>query len=156
MHFYRNFHPIVVQGILTIVTVVLVVGYSIQDATLVNGSLMTHLQKQRLSNGVFQPSAGTVGVGWDVAWRRFLLVAIGVTIAFVTAFIPPRSTQKNTLRLLYAKTLDANAEMLFQVISINRRKRVQLARLPARVIKSVSGLRCEHTQTLCRNGRLTS
>jgi uncharacterized membrane protein YgaE (UPF0421/DUF939 family) len=36
MMFYRLHHPIIVQGILTMVTAVLVLGYSWQDATLVS------------------------------------------------------------------------------------------------------------------------
>jgi hypothetical protein len=35
MQFYRLFYPIIVQGILTMVTAILVIGYSWQDATYV-------------------------------------------------------------------------------------------------------------------------
>lgn len=100
---------------------ILVIGYSWQDATL--------------------PTAGAVGQGWHVAWRRFLLVLIGISIAFLGAFLPPRSTQKTTIRRTYARTLEANASILFRVISLNVGKEKAMQRLPNSVIQNITATR---------------
>ena len=110
----------------------MVIGYSWQDATL--------------------PSAGAVGQGWSVAWRRFLLVLIGIAIAFVGAFLPPKSTQKTTIRRTYAATLDAGAAILFRVISLNVNKQQPMQRLPNSVIKNITATRARLlSSALARN-----
>jgi len=132
MQFYRVFCPIIVQGILTNVTAILVIGYSWQDATL--------------------PTAGAVGQGWSVAWRRFLAVLIGISIAFIGAFLPPKSTQKTTIRRTYAATLDANVSILFRIISLNVGKKQPIQRLPNSVIKNITATRARLlSSALARN-----
>jgi len=66
------------------VTIALIVGYSWQD------------------NHLITPSSP--GTGWDVAWRRFTLVIIGVTSAFLFSFLPPTSTLRRHQRTTYART----------------------------------------------------
>ncbi|KAF5319812.1 hypothetical protein D9611_012858 [Ephemerocybe angulata] len=63
------------------VTAMLVLGYSYQD---------THMV-----------IAGAPGHGWEVAWKRFVLVTIGVVAAFIASLLPPTMTlrryQRSTL-----------------------------------------------------------
>ncbi|KAJ3712876.1 hypothetical protein C8R42DRAFT_727627 [Lentinula raphanica] len=66
------------------VTTVLVIGYSYQDQ--------------------FQALPSSPGVGWSVAWRRFLLVACGVFAAFVFSFFPPAFTLRRYQRTTLATT----------------------------------------------------
>ncbi|CDO75856.1 hypothetical protein BN946_scf184833.g7 [Trametes cinnabarina] len=56
-------------------TFVLVVGYSWIDGNL---------------PGLFQ----NVGIGWDVAWRRWVLVMIGSAASFILMMLPPKSGRK--------------------------------------------------------------
>ena len=67
------------------VSVAMVLGYSWQDA--------------------HNPNLVNVGWGWDLAWRRLLLVIIGVTAAFVFAYVPPVSSAKTHQRLIYSRTI---------------------------------------------------
>ncbi|KAL0565348.1 hypothetical protein V5O48_016677 [Marasmius crinis-equi] len=64
--------------LLTAATYALIVGYSWVDA---------HLA----------PFASP-GVGWDVAWKRFVLVAIGSGASFVMMMLPPQSGRKDVRR----------------------------------------------------------
>ncbi|KAJ3862063.1 hypothetical protein EV359DRAFT_45947 [Lentinula novae-zelandiae] len=66
------------------VTTVLVIGYSYQDQ--------------------FQALPSSPGVGWSVAWRRFLLVACGVFAAFIFSFFPPAFTLRRYQRTALATT----------------------------------------------------
>ncbi|KAG6862124.1 hypothetical protein C0995_005936 [Termitomyces sp. Mi166 len=63
------------------VTCILVIGFSYQD--------------------VHQIFPGTPGYGFSVAWRRFVLVVVGVFAAFIASFLPPATTirryQRNVL-----------------------------------------------------------
>lgn len=67
------------------VSVAMVLGYSWQDA--------------------HNPNLVNVGWGWDLAWRRLLLVIIGVTAAFVFAYVPPVSSAKRHQRFIYSRTI---------------------------------------------------
>ncbi|KAL7284167.1 hypothetical protein ACG7TL_001449 [Trametes sanguinea] len=75
--FLRNFAPPqYLVGILMVgATFVLVVGYSWIDGNL---------------PGLFQ----NVGIGWDVAWRRWVLVMIGSAASFILMMLPPKSGRK--------------------------------------------------------------
>ncbi|KAJ3784989.1 hypothetical protein GGU10DRAFT_293088 [Lentinula aff. detonsa] len=66
------------------VTAVLVIGYSYQDQ--------------------YQALPSSPGVGWSVAWRRFLLVACGVFAAFIFSFFPPAFTLRRYQRTALATT----------------------------------------------------
>ncbi|KAG7095005.1 hypothetical protein E1B28_005799 [Marasmius oreades] len=44
------------------------------------------------------PSYGSPGIGWDVAWRRFVLVSIGSGASFVMMMLPPKSGRKAVRR----------------------------------------------------------
>ncbi|KAE9392227.1 hypothetical protein BT96DRAFT_924850 [Gymnopus androsaceus JB14] len=66
------------------VTAVLVIGYSYQDQ--------------------FQALPSSPGVGWEVAWRRFLLVSCGVFAAFIFSYFPPVYTIRQYQRTTLATT----------------------------------------------------
>ena len=65
-------------AIILVITFGLIIGYSWQDS---------HL-----------PSQVNIGVGWSVAWRRFLVVLIGITAAFIWTFIPKPTTGRQVIR----------------------------------------------------------
>lgn len=89
------------MAILPTVTAMLVIGYSWQDA--------------------HQPALSSVGFGWDVAWRRFVCVLIGITAAFVFVLLPPRYTQKvNHNVATPPKISDSSTDFLFCFVLLNR------------------------------------
>lgn len=65
-------------AIILVLTNALIIGYSWQDS---------HL-----------PSAVNFGVGWNVAWRRFVVVCIGISIAFIWTFVPRPVTGRQVIR----------------------------------------------------------
>lgn len=71
---YINQQP----AIILVITFAIVIGYSWQDGNL--------------------PSAVDLGVGWDVAWRRFTVVIIGITAAFIWSFVPKPTTGRQVVR----------------------------------------------------------
>ncbi|KAF8431956.1 hypothetical protein L210DRAFT_3650787 [Boletus edulis BED1] len=87
--FFRLYWPVPPMTNLIIwVTTALVVGYSWQD---------THL-----------PPASSPGYGITIAWKRFVLVVVGVLAASTFSFLPPSTT----IRLYERKTLStATAEI---------------------------------------------
>lgn len=52
-----------------------------------------------------------------------------------------QSTQKKTIRLLYAKTMDGTAQLLFRAITISVNKKGVIAQPPPRFIKNVTAIR---------------
>ncbi|KIM37523.1 hypothetical protein M413DRAFT_76838 [Hebeloma cylindrosporum] len=64
------------------VTACLVVGYSFQDH--------------------YIPTPASPGQGWNVFWRRFLLVTCRVVAAFIASLLPPSSTIRHYQRRLLA------------------------------------------------------
>ena len=89
------------------VSVAMVLGYSWQDS--------------------HNPNLVNIGWGWDLAWRRLVLVLIGVTAAFVFAYVPPISSAKRHQRLAYSKTITSLANMVCLIIgySINEDRSVE-------------------------------
>jgi hypothetical protein len=84
-------------NIIFFVTIALVIGYSWQD---------TH-----------NPSAGAVGWGWEVAWRRFVLVVCGVFAAFLFALLPPSTTLRRYQRASLATTAGELGTLYCSIIS---------------------------------------
>uniref|UniRef100_A0A0W0FWJ3 ER transporter 6TM N-terminal domain-containing protein n=1 Tax=Moniliophthora roreri TaxID=221103 RepID=A0A0W0FWJ3_MONRR len=64
--------------LLACATFALIVGYSWIDGNL--------------------PSYGSPGIGWNVAWRRFVLVSIGAAASFIIMMLPPQSGRKAVRR----------------------------------------------------------
>ncbi|KAH8111149.1 hypothetical protein DFH11DRAFT_1880050 [Phellopilus nigrolimitatus] len=80
-----------------LVTVGLVVGYSWQDE---------HF-----------PTLSNQGKGIHVAWVRFVLVTIGVTVAFIFSYLPPSTTLRRYLRTTYATTSQQLGQAYCDVVS---------------------------------------
>ncbi|TFY63497.1 hypothetical protein EVJ58_g3215 [Rhodofomes roseus] len=86
--FFRLFTPMqYLSGvIMTVVTWALIIGYSWLDG---------HIAV-----------LGNVGIGWGVAWRRFVLVIIGVAASSIMMILPPQSARRS-VRLRCASTMSA-------------------------------------------------
>ncbi|BGP41609.1 hypothetical protein JCM10449v2_005600 [Rhodotorula kratochvilovae] len=125
--FWRVHMQPVMTAILPAVTTMLVIGYSWQDA--------------------HNPSLSTVGYGWDVAWRRFVCVMIGITIAFVAALIPPTTRQKVTIRRTYAKVIGRMGDVLCQILSYANCKDGP-TKTPKVIIKNLAALRARVNRTV--------
>ncbi|KAF8211930.1 hypothetical protein K438DRAFT_1805637 [Mycena galopus ATCC 62051] len=79
------------------ITGILVIGYSYQDQI------------------VLVPSSP--GFGWEVAWRRFLLVTVGVVAAGVFSLLPPSTTIRHYERTTMAEIGTKIGEMYCDIIS---------------------------------------
>ncbi|CAE6412674.1 unnamed protein product [Rhizoctonia solani] len=85
-----------VECIMFSVTSVLVVGYSWID---------THL-----------PSQGNPGYGYEIFWRRVVLVLVGFAASFIMMLLPPQSSRK-ALRLGTASTVSQVSQLYGLLIS---------------------------------------
>ncbi|KAJ7272064.1 hypothetical protein B0H12DRAFT_1299013 [Mycena haematopus] len=79
------------------ITAILVIGYSYQD------------------HNISIP--GSPGFGWEVAWRRFLLVTAGVMAAGVFSLLPPSTTIRHYERTTMATTASQIGTMYCDIIS---------------------------------------
>lgn len=84
-------------NIMFFVTAALVVGYSYQD--------------------IHVPVPGSPGSGFNVAWRRFVLVAVGVATAFIVSFLPPSTTIRRYQRRLLSTTCNELGSIYCAIIS---------------------------------------
>ncbi|KAK4049887.1 hypothetical protein OIO90_005276 [Microbotryomycetes sp. JL221] len=128
--FYRIHYTPPIEAILPTVTIALVIGYSWQNAQ--------------------SPRVGSIGFGWDVAWRRMLCVMIGTSIAFVGAYLPPKATQKGTIRKTYAKVAHQLGGILCQVLSFGLCKDNKVTKSPKGIVKRITGLRVKLAKTTAR------
>ncbi|KAF8310786.1 hypothetical protein DL93DRAFT_2084164 [Clavulina sp. PMI_390] len=87
-----------ITTLITSVTAALVFGYSYKD---------TH-----------DPTPGSPGFGWDVAWRRFVGVVMGVTAAFLFSFLPPSVTVRRYQRVGQSTVMIELGTIACSVISI--------------------------------------
>ncbi|KAJ1304398.1 hypothetical protein OPQ81_005547 [Rhizoctonia solani] len=85
-----------VESIMLSVTSVLVVGYSWID---------THL-----------PSQGNPGYGYEIFWRRVVLVLVGFAASFIMMLLPPQSSRK-ALRLGTSSTISQISQLYGLLIS---------------------------------------
>ncbi|EGN97169.1 hypothetical protein SERLA73DRAFT_183808 [Serpula lacrymans var. lacrymans S7.3] len=107
------------------VTTALVVGYSYQD---------THL---------YIPSSP--GWGFDVSWRRFLLVTIGVTAACIFSFFPPNTTIRSYQRRTLATTSAEIGSIYCSIVSfanIPRQEDVQ------QIVQSLVAIRSKLSRSI--------
>ena len=84
--------------IIIAVTTMLIIGYSWKDVT--------------------NPSPGSPGYGWEVAWRRVVAVAIGVSAAYIFTYLPPSSTLRQYQRLSHAACIAELGKNYCAVVSI--------------------------------------
>ncbi|GAA5833075.1 hypothetical protein JCM11251_006506 [Rhodosporidiobolus azoricus] len=126
--FYRvhfKGHPM--TQILPSITAQLVIGYSWQDA--------------------HYPALSTVGYGWAVCWRRFVCVMIGISIAFVWAFVPPATRQKVTIRRAYAKVIARSGDLICQILSFANTKDKPV-KAPKVIVNNLTALRQRVNRTV--------
>ncbi|KAJ7709612.1 hypothetical protein B0H17DRAFT_915317 [Mycena rosella] len=83
--------------IIFFVTAILVIGYSYQDKNIV--------------------TPGSPGFGWEVAWRRFILVTAGVLAAGLFSLLPPSITIRRYERTAMATTSSQIGTMYCDIIS---------------------------------------
>ncbi|WVQ83523.1 hypothetical protein IAT38_005664 [Cryptococcus sp. DSM 104549] len=96
--FFRvHFPGPVLTAVMTPVTFALVIGYSYFNGTI---GPLTYAQW-----------------GWDVAWRRFVCVLIGITAAWMFSYIPPVFSAKLAIRQSYAQTISAAGTIFCDVLS---------------------------------------
>jgi hypothetical protein len=60
---------------------------------------------------------GNPGFGWEVAWRRFLLVTAGVVAAGIFSLLPPSVTIRRDERTAMATTASELGTMYCDIIS---------------------------------------
>ncbi|TNY20776.1 hypothetical protein DMC30DRAFT_351756 [Rhodotorula diobovata] len=125
--FWRVHMQPVMTAILPAVTTMLVIGYSWQDA--------------------HNPSLSTVGYGWEVAWKRFVCVLIGISAAFVWALLPPTTRQKVTIRTAYAKVIGRMGDVLCQILSYANCKDGP-TKTPKNIVKNLAALRARVNRTV--------
>jgi hypothetical protein len=89
--------PPVTTLIMTI-TAALVIGYSWKD---------TH-----------NPTYGSPGSGWDVAYHRFIEVVIGTLAAYIGAVLPPSSSMRKYYRLSHATAIAEIGGMYCQTVTL--------------------------------------
>ncbi|TDL16038.1 hypothetical protein BD410DRAFT_731828 [Rickenella mellea] len=63
------------------------------------------------------PSLASPGAGYQVAWRRFVLVSAGVTAAFLFSFLPPSTTLRRYIRMTYATTVAEIGQLYCDILS---------------------------------------
>ncbi|KAL5501058.1 hypothetical protein ACEPAH_9445 [Sanghuangporus vaninii] len=98
LFFFRYYFPASPMTLtIFLLSIGLVIGFSWQD---------TH-----------DPSPSTAGKGFSVAWTRFLLVTIGVAVAFILSYLPPTATLRKYLRATYATTVDQLGASYCDVVS---------------------------------------
>ncbi|KAH6904695.1 hypothetical protein BKA70DRAFT_1296143 [Coprinopsis sp. MPI-PUGE-AT-0042] len=96
--FVRLYSPMPpMTNIILFATAILVIGYSYQNKV--------------------QPTPGNPGFGWDVAWKRFVLVTVGVVAAFFAALLPPTMTLRRYQRSLLSTTANEIGAVYCSVIS---------------------------------------
>ncbi|GAA5921957.1 hypothetical protein JCM1841_005015 [Sporobolomyces salmonicolor] len=124
--FYRVHFMPPMTAILPPVTTMLVLGYSWQNG--------------------HNPALSSVGWGWDVAWRRFVCVMIGISIAFVWTYIPPKTTQKVSIRRTYARCVDQLGGVMCQILSFANTK-TKPTKPPKIIVKNLAMLRMKVDKT---------
>ncbi|GAA6024554.1 hypothetical protein JCM11491_000604 [Sporobolomyces phaffii] len=120
------------KAILPAVTSMLIIGYSWQNA--------------------HDPSPTSIGYGWEVAWKRFVNVIIGISIAFVWTYVPPVTTQKISIRRTYSRAIDQLGSCFAQIVSFANVKqhgggRGPTHRPPKAIVKNIGTLRARIAKT---------
>lgn len=119
--FYRIYALPAVRTTLTCVTFVLVVGYSWQNVSI--------------------PAPSAIGYGFTVAWRRFVGISLGCAIAGVaSAFIPPVTLRKLTVRRSCAHAAAGIGEAIAETVSFAHSKRLERPP-PSLLVNRIAGLR---------------
>nr|XP_031859088.1 uncharacterized protein CI109_005438 [Kwoniella shandongensis]KAA5526160.1 hypothetical protein CI109_005438 [Kwoniella shandongensis] len=115
--FFRvHFPGPVLTAVMTPVTFGLVIGYVSGSNSCVPLLELTNVSFQSYFNGTIGPLTYAQW-GWDVAWRRFVCVMIGITAAWLFSYIPPVYSAKRAIRYSYAQTINSAGVILCAVLS---------------------------------------
>ncbi|GAA5882877.1 hypothetical protein JCM16303_006623 [Sporobolomyces ruberrimus] len=114
------------KGILPAITSVLIIGYSWQNG--------------------HNPAPSSIGWGWPIAWRRFVCVLIGISIAFVWTYVPPVTTQKISIRRTYSRVIDRLGACFAQIVSFANVKHGP-SKPPKAIVKNIGTLRARLAKT---------
>ncbi|KAL4063403.1 hypothetical protein V8B97DRAFT_1930456 [Scleroderma yunnanense] len=131
--FVRLYWPVPpMTSMIIFVTAGLVVGYSYQD---------THLN-----------TPSSPGWGFDVAWRRFVLVAIGVLAAGIFSFLPPSTTIRSYQRRVMATTVAELGTIYCATVSFASNRNVDE---PALIVQSLLAIRRKLRRSLVMKTNVT-
>lgn len=134
-------------AILPSVTIMLVIGF-VRISLLFLLHLLDHQGVRRYSwQNAHNPSLSSIGYGWDVAWRRFVCVMIGISVAFISSFIPPSSRQKVSIRRSYAKVVYRMGDVVCQIISFANCK-AGPTKPPKIIVNNLAALRLRVNRTI--------
>ncbi|RDW36700.1 hypothetical protein B0I73DRAFT_89498 [Yarrowia lipolytica] len=97
LQFYREFHPIgsPIPTIVLVITHTLVVGISWVDG-------------QKISTY-------SIGVGWTVAWHRFVAVCCGIVIGSICSYLPHPYTGKKAVRKMLSSVIHETGNLFCEV-----------------------------------------
>ncbi|TFK87224.1 hypothetical protein K466DRAFT_491227 [Polyporus arcularius HHB13444] len=113
-------------NIIFFVTVALVIGFSWQD---------THT------------TLPFKYIGWELAWRRFVLVTCGVTAAFIFSFLPPSTTLRKYQRTMMSTTVAELGAVYCSIVSFaNTREHQEVAR--GEIVQSLIAIRLKLKRSL--------
>ncbi|KAL4245332.1 hypothetical protein ABKN59_008325 [Abortiporus biennis] len=113
-------------NIIFFVTTALVIGYSWQN---------THFP------------VGFSAWGWELAWRRFILVVAGVTAAFLFSFLPPSTTLRSYQRRMMSTTVSELGSVYCSIVSFaNTRNHSEADKSP--IIQSLIAIRLKLKRSL--------
>ncbi|KAI9062294.1 hypothetical protein FKP32DRAFT_1677443 [Trametes sanguinea] len=86
-------------------------------------------------------------MGWQLAWRRFVLVVCGVTAAFLFSFLPPSTTLRKYQRKTMATTVSELGAVYCSIVSFaNTREHQEVAR--GEIVQSLVAIRLKLKRSL--------
>ncbi|CDO69808.1 hypothetical protein BN946_scf184803.g6 [Trametes cinnabarina] len=86
-------------------------------------------------------------MGWQLAWRRFVLVVCGVTAAFLFSFLPPSTTLRKYQRKTMSTTVSELGAVYCSIVSFaNTREHQEVAR--GEIVQSLVAIRLKLKRSL--------
>ncbi|KAI0353282.1 hypothetical protein OH77DRAFT_1407363 [Trametes cingulata] len=86
-------------------------------------------------------------MGWQLAWRRFVLVVCGVTAAFLFSFLPPSTTLRKYQRMTMSTTVSELGAVYCSIVSFaNTREHQEVAR--GEIVQSLVAIRLKLKRSL--------
>ncbi|KAF7311484.1 hypothetical protein MKEN_01050700 [Mycena kentingensis (nom. inval.)] len=114
------------------VTAILVIGYSYQDENIV--------------------TFGKPGFGWDVAWRRFILVTSGVVAAGIFSLLPPSTTIRRYERTALATSTTELGTIYCDIISFASSQHGETD--PQSIVTALIAIRSKITRSMALKGNV--
>ncbi|KAF7322544.1 hypothetical protein HMN09_00032900 [Mycena chlorophos] len=114
------------------VTSILVIGYSYQDQNI--------------------KTIGTPGFGWEIAWRRFILVTSGVVAAGIFSLLPPSTTIRRYERTALATSTTELGTIYCDIISYANSLNHENEMDPQKIITGLIAIRSKISRSLVLKG----